>query len=238
MGFAALSDAPETMKTPDGKNDAAIELGAVLWLKTVNKTNAYCGRRSFSPCSSHWGNRSCCRCRSRLKRIDAKMIPRAGIVSAALFVSSLIHINIGPTSAHLVLNGIGGLILGMGLFPHILLLSFFRPFFSTPEGCGARSQYMHHESIWRIGRSIRTICLILASLPGLPGLCWSDRSSWRRYFTALALAGSGEVFFMTAKLILLAHIPIMGIESLIGAFVAAYVFRTMPSLLEEWEKWK
>ena len=36
-GFAALSDAPETMKTPDGKNDAAIELGAVLWLKTVNK---------------------------------------------------------------------------------------------------------------------------------------------------------------------------------------------------------
>ena len=57
-------------------------------------------------------------------------------------------------------------------------------------------------------------------------------------FTALALAGSGEVFFMTAKLILLAHIPIMGIESLIGAFVAAYVFRTMPSLLEEWEKWK
>ncbi len=36
-GFAALTDAPETMKTPDGKNDAAIELGAVLWVKTVNK---------------------------------------------------------------------------------------------------------------------------------------------------------------------------------------------------------
>ena len=29
MGFCSSFDAPETMKTPDGKNDAAIELGAV-----------------------------------------------------------------------------------------------------------------------------------------------------------------------------------------------------------------
>ncbi|MPN26246.1 hypothetical protein SDC9_173670 [bioreactor metagenome] len=55
-------------------------------------------------------------------------------------------------------------------------------------------------------------------------------------FTALALAGSGEAFFMTAKLILLAHIPVIGIESLVGAFIMTYISRVMPSLLEEWKK--
>jgi cobalt/nickel transport protein len=36
-GFAALAEAPETKKSPDGTKDAAIELGAVLWVKTVNR---------------------------------------------------------------------------------------------------------------------------------------------------------------------------------------------------------
>ena len=174
-----------------------------------------------------------------LKRIDAKMIPRAGIVSAALFVSSLIHINIGPTSAHLVLNGIGGLILGMGLFSSYLVALFLQALLFQFGGLWCSSQYMHHESIWRIGRSIRRYVLHLGKPAWLAGaLAGATGVAGAGIFTALALAGSGEVFFMTAKLILLAHIPIMGIESLIGAFVAAYVFRTMPSLLEDWEKWK
>lgn len=32
-GFAALADAPESMKAPDGKTDVAVELGAILWVK-------------------------------------------------------------------------------------------------------------------------------------------------------------------------------------------------------------
>ena len=56
-----------------------------------------------------------------LKKMEIDKVPRVGIVSAALFVSSLVHINVGPTSVHLVLNGIGGLLLGLKLFPAYLL---------------------------------------------------------------------------------------------------------------------
>jgi len=55
-----------------------------------------------------------------LKKIEMNDIPRVGIVSAALFVASLIHINVGPVSVHLILNGVGGLSLGCNCFLPIL----------------------------------------------------------------------------------------------------------------------
>ena len=56
-----------------------------------------------------------------LKKLDYERIPRAAILSAAFFVASLIHVPIGPSSVHLILNGIIGLILGWGAFPVILV---------------------------------------------------------------------------------------------------------------------
>jgi cobalt/nickel transport system permease protein len=39
-------------------------------------------------------------------------IPRLALLSAAFFVASLIHVRVGPTSVHLLLNGLVGIILG------------------------------------------------------------------------------------------------------------------------------
>ena len=39
-----------------------------------------------------------------LKAIEYDRITRVGILSSAFFVASLIHVNIGPSSTHLVLN--------------------------------------------------------------------------------------------------------------------------------------
>src|SRR5262249_25418481 len=39
-------------------------------------------------------------------------IPRAALFAAVFFVASLIHIRVGPTSVHLLLNGLIGLTLG------------------------------------------------------------------------------------------------------------------------------
>ena len=32
-GFAALAEAPEKVKSPDGKEEVGVELGAVLWIR-------------------------------------------------------------------------------------------------------------------------------------------------------------------------------------------------------------
>jgi cobalt/nickel transport system permease protein len=45
-------------------------------------------------------------------RVRDEEIPRIALLTAAFFVASLIHIRIGPTTAHLLLNGLVGVVLG------------------------------------------------------------------------------------------------------------------------------
>ena len=64
-----------------------------------------------------------------LKKLDYDRIPQAGILAAAFFVASLIHVPIGPSNVHLVLNGIVGLLLGWGAFPAILVALILQAIF-------------------------------------------------------------------------------------------------------------
>ena len=43
------------------------------------------------------------------------------ILAAAFFVGSLIHVPIGPSSVHLILNGLLGMLLGWAAFPSIFV---------------------------------------------------------------------------------------------------------------------
>jgi ABC-type Co2+ transport system permease subunit len=63
-------------------------------------------------------------------RIRDEEVPRVAILTAAFFVSSLIHIRVGPTSIHLLLTGLVGVMLGrraplaifVGLLMQVLLI--------------------------------------------------------------------------------------------------------------------
>ena len=56
-----------------------------------------------------------------LKQLTLERIPATGILSASFFVAALIHVPIGPSSVHLVLNGLAGLILGWAAFPALFV---------------------------------------------------------------------------------------------------------------------
>lgn len=56
----------------------------------------------------------------------SEQIPRASLLTAGFFVASLIHIPIPPSSIHLVLNGLVGVVLGYFAFPAILIGLFFQ----------------------------------------------------------------------------------------------------------------
>src|SRR5205807_2829664 len=45
-------------------------------------------------------------------RIRDEEIPRVALLTAAFFVASSFHVRVGPTSVHLLLNGLVGVILG------------------------------------------------------------------------------------------------------------------------------
>ena len=56
-----------------------------------------------------------------LKRLDYDRIAHAGVLSAAFFVASFIHVNIGPSSVHLILNGLVGMVLGPAAFVSVFV---------------------------------------------------------------------------------------------------------------------
>lgn len=56
-----------------------------------------------------------------LRRLDEHELPRAAVLAAAFFVSSLAAVPLGPSSVHLLLNGLMGLLLGWTAVPALLI---------------------------------------------------------------------------------------------------------------------
>ena len=56
-----------------------------------------------------------------IKRLDYGKIPETAILSSVFFVASLIHVPIGPSSIHLILNGLIGVLLGWAAFPAVFI---------------------------------------------------------------------------------------------------------------------
>src|SRR3569832_673704 len=56
-----------------------------------------------------------------LRKMDMEEIPKVSVITAVFFVASLIHVPVGPSSVHLILNGLDGVVLGWRAFPAIML---------------------------------------------------------------------------------------------------------------------
>ena len=63
-----------------------------------------------------------------LRSINGEKIPRTALLSAAFFIASLIHVPIGVTSVHLLLNGLAGALLGWAVFPALFVALLFQAF--------------------------------------------------------------------------------------------------------------
>ncbi len=64
-----------------------------------------------------------------MRNIRIEEIPKVSLITAALFVASLVHFPIGPTSVHLIMNGLAGILLGrrafIGVFVALTLQAVF-----------------------------------------------------------------------------------------------------------------
>ncbi|NBC95536.1 MAG: cobalamin biosynthesis protein CbiM, partial [Deinococcus-Thermus bacterium] len=56
-----------------------------------------------------------------LRSLDLERIPAAGLLAATFFTASLIHVPLGPSSVHLIMNGLAGLVLGWAAFPALFV---------------------------------------------------------------------------------------------------------------------
>ena len=171
-----------------------------------------------------------------LKKLDYNRISQVAILSAAFFVGSLVHVPIGPSNVHLVLNGLMGLFLGWVAFPAILvglILQALLFHYGGLTSLGVNTIIMALPAVicfyaFRYGiRSKRTFVSMSSSfLCGLSGILLAG------LLLALSLVFAGEYFLVAAKLVVAAHFPIMIIEGLITLFAVKFLKRVKPEMLE------
>jgi len=172
-----------------------------------------------------------------LRQMKQDQIPTVGMLSAAFFVASLIHVPIGPASAHLVLNGLLGLLLGWMAFPAILVGTALQAIlfqFGGLTTLGVNTLTMALPAVlchYLFGRGVRAgrdrrVFMSCAFLTGFLAVLITG------LLVGLCLYLVGEAFLPAAQALIAAHIPVMFIEGGLTAACALFLSRVRPELLE------
>ena len=169
-----------------------------------------------------------------LKKLDYDRLPQAGVLSAAFFVASLVHVPIGPASVHLILNGIVGIILGWAAFPAILVALILQAAFFQFGGIttlGINTLIMALPAV---------CCYLLFARIINKNNAWVTPAAFisgaLSVFLGAVIAGLALTFtekgFMTAATtVVIAHLPVMAIEGIITVFCVTFLKKVQPELL-------
>jgi len=170
-----------------------------------------------------------------LKKIDYDQLMRIAILSAVAFVASFIHVPVGPTSAHLVLNGLLGLLLGWAAFPAFLVSLTLQAVlfqFGGLTTLGVNTFDMAAPAVM-LGILCRPFLLRSSrSLSVAAFCCGAGAVLVSGLLTAGALALSGGEFLGVAKALFIAHVPIAIIEGVISGFAVSFLGRVKPEVLD------
>lgn len=171
-----------------------------------------------------------------LRDIKTDELPRAAMLAAVFFTASLIHVNIGPSSTHLVLSGLIGLLLGWAAFPVIflgLLLQGILFQFGGLSTLGLNTFNMAAPAVLLgllVRRWVNGPDLKLASVGGF--ICGGASILLSALLVALCLVWTGEQFRVSAHLLVLGNLPVVVIEALVTMFCVQFLRKVRPGLLK------
>ncbi|MFH1918945.1 MAG: cobalt transporter CbiM [Planctomycetota bacterium] len=171
-----------------------------------------------------------------LRKMDYERVPQVAMLSSVFFVASLVHVPLGPTSVHLVLNGLVGLLLGWAAFPALLVALFLQAIL------------FGHGGLTVLGINTLTMALPAVACYYLfhrPVQWWSDTLAFWAAFaagslavllaaglTASALWVTGKEFELFAGAVLAFHVAVAAIEGLVTGSVVLFLRKVRPEMLE------
>jgi cobalt/nickel transport system permease protein len=171
-----------------------------------------------------------------LKKLTVERIPAAGVLSATFFIASLIHVPIGPSSVHLILNGLAGLVLGWAAFPALFVGLLLQAVFFGFGGVtvlgvntvniALPAVIVYYVCCGGLASSSPAVAAIWGAVGGALAIALTTG------FVAISLALSGDEFLPAAKLVFFAHIPVMAIEAALTAAAVYLVHRVKPELFQ------
>jgi len=169
-----------------------------------------------------------------LKQIDYDKIVHVAILASAFFVASLIHINIGPASVHLILNGILGLLLGFAAIPAILTALLLQSVLFQYGGLTALgvnvvimafpAVLVHYLFLPFLGKSSK-LNFTAGFLAGLFSILLSS------LLLGAALWLTDKNFLETSSAIIITYIPVMIIEGIVTGFCVTFLLKVYPEII-------
>lgn len=170
-----------------------------------------------------------------LRKLPIDKIPATGVLSATFFVASLIHVPVGPSSVHLIMSGLAGLVLGWTAFPALFVGLLLQAIFFGFGGLTVLGVNTVNIALPAVIAGFLFRPLVSRHSPGVAAIwggCAGALSiALTTLFVALSLMLSGDAFLPAAKLVFFAHIPIMVIEGLVSAASVYLICKVKPELL-------
>ncbi len=171
-----------------------------------------------------------------LRRLDERTIPRAAIMAAGFFAVSLVAVPVGPSSVHLLMAGLMGLVIGVVAIPAVLvglLLQAVLFGFGGLTTLGVNTANIALPGVLLAALFAPLVARAPAHRAGLlGGLCGALSVVATGGGVALALALSDSAYVPSAKIILATYIPLMIGEGIITGFAIAFLKRVKPELLD------
>jgi cobalt/nickel transport system permease protein len=170
-----------------------------------------------------------------LRKTKPEDLPKVAVVTSAFFVASLIHVPIGPTSVHLLIPGLVGILLGSDAFISIalgLVLQSLLFQFGGITALGANAVMMGVPALvsgWvfrRLKGHTLARHVVAGAFAGGLGVVLAV------LILALLLLTGGEDFWGVAKIAMYAHLPVLVIETAISAFAVSFLYKVAPNLLD------
>lgn len=172
-------------------------------------------------------------------RVREEEIPRIALLTAAFFVASSIHLKLGLTSVHLLLNGLVGVVLGrrapLAILVGVGLQAVFGHGGFTSVGVNACVQMLpallaaglfvvlsrlclgrrRQGVLWMVGCLVGMIAVLAALLLEAMVLLWGGAEDW------------GQI----VRVVFLAHLPVVAVEGVVLGFTVGFLARVKPDLL-------
>ena len=173
-----------------------------------------------------------------LRVMKDEEIPRTALVSAAVFVASVVvRLPLGPSAVHPVLNGLAGIVLGWAAMPAFLVSLFLQALLFqfggfTTLGINTVTMGLPAVVVYYIfGRRLRASTtgrssFLLGAGAGATALALSF------VLWSVALVLSGKHLASVVGLALVPHIVIIAIEAVFTGFVASFLTRVYPRVFE------
>ncbi len=169
-----------------------------------------------------------------LRKLDDDRIPVVAVLASAFFVVSLIHVPVGAGSAHLILNGLAGVVLGWAAFPALLVGLLLQ---AILFGYGGLTVLGVNTVIMAAPGVVCHYACRGRLIGGRPGVVFAagfgvgiGSVAMAVGLFAVAMIASGRQFGASAALVAIANLPVMVIEGLITGSVLVFLVRVRPEV--------